>query len=167
MATDVTASPPAASEPSIRRRIAGEIDASEYKRIRKLWIDHSRAEDARDLDGLIATLSERCVYEIIPTRQRWEGHEGARGFYTAFLGAFPDVKFNVFDIVIGPQGVTEFADMTATHLGEFAGLPPLGRALDTKIIIFFPWNRAAQKFDGEKVYFDLADMMRQLAQSPQ
>jgi predicted ester cyclase len=162
MATKAIAPHAALAAPSIRRRIAGGIDAVAYKRIRKLWIDHSRAEDARDLDGLIATLSETCIYEIIPTHQRWEGHAGARAFYTTFLGAFPDVKFNVFDIVIGPQGVTEFADMTATHLGPFAGLAPLGRALDTKIIIFFPWNKVAQKFDGEKVYFDLADMMRQL-----
>ncbi|BCX03222.1 MAG: hypothetical protein KatS3mg053_1160 [Candidatus Roseilinea sp.] len=149
-------------QPSIRRRIIQDVDPQEYKRIRKLWIDHSRAEDARDIPGLIATLSESCVYELIPTGQRWEGHDGARDFYLTFLGAFPDVHFEVYDIVIGPQGVTEFAEMTGTHLGPWAGLEATGRPVSVKIIIYFPWNRAAQKFDGEKVYFDMAEMMRQL-----
>ena len=42
------------------------------------------------------------MHGIVPTGQRWEGHEGARQFYTSFLGAFPDVKFNLMEIVIGP-----------------------------------------------------------------
>jgi hypothetical protein len=53
--------------PSIRKRITQDVDLAEYKRIRKLWIDHSRAEDQRDIPGLIATLSETCVYEVVPT----------------------------------------------------------------------------------------------------
>jgi len=149
-------------QPSIRRRIIQDVNPDEYKRIRKLWIDHSRAEDARDIPGLIATLAESCVYELVPTGQRWEGHDGARDFYLTFLGAFPDVHFEVYDIVIGPQGVTEFAEMTGTHLGPWAGLEATGRSVKVKIVIYFPWNKAAQKFDGEKVYFDMAEMMRQL-----
>ncbi len=147
---------------SIRRRISQDVDPEEYKRIRKLWIDHSRAEDARDIPGLLATLTESCVYELIPTGQRWEGHAGARDFYLAFLGAFPDVHFEVYDIVIGPQGVAEFANMTGTHRGPWAGLEATGRSVNIQIVIFFPWNGDAQRFDGEKVYFDMAEMMRQL-----
>lgn len=154
-----------ADKPSIRRRITQDVDPAEYRRIRKLWIDHSRAEDARDIPGLIATLTESCVYELVPTGQRWEGHDGAREFYLTFLGAFPDVHFEVYDIVIGPQGVTEFAHMTGTHRGPWAGLEPTGRSVNIRIIIYFPWNRAAQKFDGEVVYFDMAEMMRQLGQN--
>jgi hypothetical protein len=68
--------------------------------------------------GALDTLAEDYVYEIIPTGQRFCGHDGARAFYQSFLGAFPDVKFNLTDIVIGPQGVMEVAEMTATHQGE-------------------------------------------------
>ena len=99
--------------------------------IRRLWIKHSIAEDRRDLDGLIDTLAEDCVYEVVPTGQRWEGHDGARTFYQSFLGAFPDVKFHLLDIVIGPQGVMEVADMTGTHRGPWAGLAATGRPLLT------------------------------------
>ena len=53
-----------------------------HRRIRRLWQRHSIAEDRRDIDGLIATLTPDCVYELVPTGQRWEGHVGAREFYT-------------------------------------------------------------------------------------
>src|SRR5688500_10074243 len=96
---------------TIQERLKWEITPALYRRIRRLWIRHSIAEDKRDLDGLIATLSDDCVYEIMPTGQRWEGHDGARAFYTTFLGAFPDVRFDLIDIVIGPQGVIEVAWM--------------------------------------------------------
>src|SRR6058998_789848 len=101
----------------IRERRGWTITPEAYEAIRRLWINHSKAEDARDLDGLIATLCEDCVYEIVSTGQRWTGHQGAREFYTSFLGAFPDVKFHLTDIVIGPQGVFEAAEMVGTHLG--------------------------------------------------
>jgi predicted ester cyclase len=127
-----------------------------YQKVRRLWIRHSIAEDGRDLDGLIATLTDDCVYEIVPTGQRWEGHAGARTFYQTFLGAFPDVKFRLSDIVIGPQGVMEVAEMTGTHQGAWAGAAPTGKPVRMTIIIHFPWGAAAEKFTGEKIYFDRA-----------
>lgn len=148
-------------EATIRQRLAWEITPERYATIRRLWIKHSLAEDQRDLDGLIATLAPDCVYEIVPTGQRWVGHEGARDFYRTFLGAFPDVKFDLTDIVIGPQGVIEVADMTGTHQGVWAGLVPTGRPVRLQIIIHFPWNPAAERFAGEKVYFDRAALWEQ------
>jgi steroid delta-isomerase-like uncharacterized protein len=140
----------------IRERLNWEVDPQTYQTIRRLWIDHSKAEDARDLQGLIATLAEDCVYEIAPTGQRWEGHAGARAFYTSFLGAFPDVRFDLQDIVIGPQGVIEVTRMTGTHRGLWAGQPGTGRRIDTLIVIHFPWQPEAGKFAGERIYYDSA-----------
>jgi predicted ester cyclase len=137
-----------------REQLGREITPELYKKIRRLWIEHSMAEDRRDLPGLLATLAEDCVYEVIPTGQRWEGHAGASAFYQSFLGAFPDVKFNLIDIVIGPQGVMEVAEMTGTQQGPWADLTPTGRPVRLVVIIHFPWNPVAEKFAGEKVYFD-------------
>ena len=141
-------------EPSIRERLTWKFDAESYDKIRRLWMAHSKAEDARDLQGLIDTLTEDCVYEVIPTGQRWEGHEGARQFYTTFLGAFPDVHFDLTDIVIGPQGVIEVATATGTHQGVWAGMEPTGDRVEFQVIIHFPWNPKVGKFAGENVYFD-------------
>jgi predicted ester cyclase len=148
---------------TIRERLAMEITPELYREIRRLWIDHSKAEDRRDLQGLIDTLSENCVYEIVPTGQRWEGHTGAREFYTTFLGAFPDVEFKLTDIVIGPQGVIEVADMHGTHRGPWNGIAATGKTIQCKIIIHFPWDTGARKFAGEKIYLDQSALMSQIA----
>ena len=139
---------------AIRERLRWSITPELYDTIRRLWINHSKAEDARDLDGLIATLTEDCVYEIVSTGQRWVGHAGAREFYTSFLGAFPDVHFDLTDIVIGPQGVFEVADMTGTQLGPWAGVAATGKPVRYPVLIYFPWDPVAKKFAGEKVYYD-------------
>ena len=81
--------PRMADGPSIRSRLARRFDPAELRAIKKLWVRHSIAEDARDIDGLIATLAPDCVYEIVPTGQRWEGHAGARAFYTELFGGVP------------------------------------------------------------------------------
>ena len=52
------------------------VDVEEYAEIRELWKTHSIAEDNRDLPGLISTLTDDCVYEVMGTGARWEGHEG-------------------------------------------------------------------------------------------
>ena len=139
---------------SIRRRLARPFDTAELRRVKKLWVRHSIAEDARDIDRLIATLSEDCVYEIVPTGQRWEGHAGARAFYTELFGAFPDNAFALSEIVIGPQGAFEVATLTGTNLGPWAGVAPSGLAVSLEVLILFPWDPATQRFTGERIWFD-------------
>jgi predicted ester cyclase len=143
---------------TIKERLALTITPELYETIRRLWIEHSLAEDRRDVAGLLRTLSADCVYEVVPTGQRWEGHAGAADFYQSFLAAFPDVKFNLQDIVIGPQGVIEVAEMTGTHQGSWAAMEPTGRAERLVVIIHFPWDPASGKFAGEKIYFDRASL---------
>jgi predicted ester cyclase len=125
----------------------------EYDEIRELWKRHSIAEDSRDLPGLISTLTEDCVYELVGMDgARWEGHDGATRFYTALLTAFPDIHFDLTDIVIGPQGVCEEARVTGTHRAEWLGQPPSGERLEWNVAIFFPWDAEKRRFKGEKVY---------------
>lgn len=138
----------------VREKLRREFGRGEYEAVRELWKAHSKAEDARDLEGLIATLAADCVYEVVPTGHRWEGHEGARGFYRALLGAFPDVDFDLRDIVIGPQGVCEEARLTATHANGWLEYPATGRRLDFPVVIFFPWDPETRLFRGERVHFD-------------
>jgi len=136
----------------IRDLIRRETSTTEHEAIRELWKRHSIAEDDRDLPGLLSTLTGDCVYELVQTGHRWEGHEGATRFYGQLLSAFPDIHFDLTDIVIGPQGVCEEADVTGTHEAEWLGFPPLGERLSWKVVIFFPWDPQARLFRGEKVY---------------
>ena len=141
-----------------KRRIQGLLarpyQPDELRRIKRLWVRHSIAEDRRDIDGLIATLAEECVYEIVPTAQRWEGHDGARAFYGELFVAFPDNAFALTEIVIGPQGVFEVATLTGTNAGPWAGVQPSGLPVELEVLILFRWEPSAERFGGERIWFD-------------
>ncbi|HEU5064854.1 MAG TPA: nuclear transport factor 2 family protein [Gaiellaceae bacterium] len=135
----------------VRELLSRPVDPEEYEAIRELWKQHSKAEDKRDIAGLLATLTDDCVYEIVGTEHRWEGHEGATRFYTGLLSAFPDIDFQLTDIVIGPQGVCEEAHVTGTHEQDWIGYEATGERVEFGVVIFFPWDPERRLFTGEKV----------------
>ena len=139
----------------VRELLRRPVDLDEYDAIRELWKSHSKAEDQRDLPGLLSTLTEDCVYEIVGTEHVWNGHEGAARFYAGLLGAFPDIDFELTEIVIGPQGVCEEADVTGTHEQDWLDYPATGERVQFRVVIFFPWNPSAKLFTGEKIHVDL------------
>jgi ketosteroid isomerase-like protein len=128
---------------------------TDYDAVRELWKQHSQAEERRDLPGLLATLTEDCVYEIVGTEHVWHGHEGASRFYAGLLGAFPDIDFQLTDIVIGPQGVCEAADVTGTHEQDWLDYEASGESVEFRVVIFFPWDPEQRLFGGERVHVSL------------
>jgi predicted ester cyclase len=140
--------------PTPRSLLARRFDPEELRAIKRLWVRHSIAEDSRDIDGLLATLAPSSVYELVPTGQRWEGHAGARAFYTELFAAFPDNRFELTDIVVGPQGVFESARLTGANLGPWAGVPASGLPVALEVLILFPWDPVTRLFLGEKIWFD-------------
>jgi hypothetical protein len=130
------------ADPTVLEVYRREFTPDLYREVRELYKKHSVAEDARDLAGLISTLTPDCVYELVQTGHRWEGHEGARRFYTELLTAFPEIHFDLTDIVVGPQGVSEAARVTGVPNEPW------------RVIIFFPWDRERQLFAGERIYTD-------------
>ena len=137
---------------SIRRR----VDPEEYRAIRRLWIAHSLAEDAHDIPGLMATLTEDCIYTVVNSGAQWHGKEGATRFYQQLLTAFPDIHFDLQNIVIGPQGVFEEAFVTGTYQSQWLDMPkPNGQRVEFAVTILFPWDPGQRLFNGERVYFFL------------
>jgi predicted ester cyclase len=133
------------------RRIA---DPEEHRAIRQLWIDHSIAEDSHDIPGLMATLTEDCVYTIANHNVSWHGQDGATRFYQQLLTAFPDIHFDLQQIVIGPQGVFEEAHVTGTYQSQWLDMPPpAGESIEFDVIILFPWDPERKLFTGERIYF--------------
>lgn len=146
------------TEPRVAELHTRKVTPEQYHEIRRLWQIHSIAEDKRDIPGLISTLTEDCVYELVQTGNRWTGHDGARQFYTEMLAAFPDIHFELQNIVIGPQGVFEEAHVTGTHLGAWLHFPPpSGKKIEFDVLILFPWDLEQRKFKGERVWFLLPD----------
>ena len=131
-----------------------ELDVEEYKEIKALWKAHSIAEDNRDIDGLMATLTEDCRYEIPQIGKIYENKTGAAQFYNDLLGAFPDIDFRLIQIYIGPQGVVEEAVVKATHEKDWLVIPASGQEIEFETAIFFPWDSKVKRFKGERIYFN-------------
>jgi SnoaL-like polyketide cyclase len=144
--------PPAAAGERAREQLRRRVDPQRYDEIRELWKRHSIAEENRDLPGLIATLTDDCLYEIPAWRRRWQGHAGATRFYNELLTAFPDIRFALTEIVIGPQGVCEEALVTATHERDWLDVRASGRQLEFHVVIFFPWDEERRLFAGERIH---------------
>ncbi|HYI21610.1 MAG TPA: ester cyclase [Candidatus Limnocylindrales bacterium] len=139
---------------TVRQRLARRFDTQELRAIKRLWVRHSMAEDRRDIAGLLATLAEDCEYEIVPTGQHWRGLDGVRAFYSELFAAFPDNRFALTEIVVGPQGVFEVARLTGTNLGPWAGIAASGLPVDLEVLIYFPWDPTSRRFLGERIWFD-------------
>jgi hypothetical protein len=139
---------------TVNARLARRFDAAELRAIKRLWVRHSIAEERHDIDGLVATIAPHGEYEMVPTGQHWYGHAGVRAFYTELFAAFPDNRFELTEIVVGPQGVFEAARLTATNVGPWAGIPASGLPVDLEVLILFPWDPRTRLFLGEKIWFD-------------
>jgi predicted ester cyclase len=153
------------AEGTVRQRLARRFVDTELRAIKRLWIEHSIAEDRRNIPGLLATLADDCVYEMVPTGQAWRGLDGARAFYTELFEAFPDNRFALSDIVIGPQGVFEATRLTGTNLGPWAGVAPSGMPVDLQVLILFPWEPVAGRFLGERIWFDRGQLRAESAET--
>ena len=131
-----------------------ECSPEEYQEIRQLYKDHSIAEEQRNILGLLSTLTEDCIYTLPQAGHSWKGQEGAAQFYNELLTAFPDIDFQLENIVIGPQGVCELARVTGTHRESWLGRKADGQTVDFKVVIFFPWDPEHKLFKGEIMYID-------------
>ena len=60
------------------------------------------ALNGRDIDAVMALMSEDCVFENtspIPDGERYAGQEDVRGFWTRFLAGSPNARFETEEIV--------------------------------------------------------------------
>ncbi|MGQ0569574.1 MAG: ester cyclase [Armatimonadota bacterium] len=128
--------------------------------VKSLWYRHAVAENARKLEELVATLSEDCVYDVIPWGLSYAGKDEARRFYRELWSALPDVKLTLLRHVIDEHCLVEESIVYGTHQGAWHGLPPSGNVVEFPLVIFFPVRDGL--FTGERLYFDGASLLRQL-----
>ena len=108
---------------SIRRRLARPFDPAELRRIKRLWVRHSIAEDARDIDGLIATLSPTTA----STRSSRPASAGratpARGPSTPSCSRRSrTTRSRCPRSSSGRRACSRSATLTGTNLGPWAGV---------------------------------------------
>ena len=126
----------------------------------KLWIEHARAENRRELERLIATLHDDCEYEVVPLGQRWRGKDEVREFYRGLWRGIPDVKLTLLNRIDAEDCIVEESEVYGRMDGPLFGVDPSGNELRYRVVIFFPVRGGL--FTGERVYFDVAEFVRQV-----
>lgn len=128
--------------------------------IRQVIDNHLAAENQGDLAATITNLSEDCVFESVPRGARFEGHAGARRLYEGIFRAFPDWHVELTSFTAGPDHAWSDATVTATHRGDFDGVPATGRPVRFRLAVKFLIRDG--KLGGEVLYFDRLTILEQI-----
>ena len=86
--------------------------------------------------------------------------EGTLEFFHVLLTAFPDMRMDVEDLVAGDDKTVARVRITATHQGEFMGVPATGQRVDMELIDIM-------RFDDDGLvceHWGVADMLSLLQQ---
>src|SRR3954463_9300136 len=138
-----------ALDPRFTQILERSISPEEYAEIRDLWlkhvtaeeklfVPHSDAEGKEALETALSTFIDDCQMELAFVSERWTGKDGARKFYATFLAAFEGMEWVPQALVVGPQGVLDVVNMTATLQQPFAGFTEVGQPVRQEWVIFFP-----------------------------
>ena len=127
---------------------------------RRLWQRHVLAENRRSIEGLLETLYSEPIYKIMATNATFKGRDQVAQFYTGLFDGVPDATFELINAFVGEEGVVEESILRGTHRGLLFGMPATGREIALPLTIVFPILNG--EIMGERLYFDLATLARQL-----
>ena len=121
---------------------------------------HVKAETAFDMEGTLATLTDDCVFEDVPTGTRYTGKADVRRYYSAWWSAFGNVPSGSRRHVPAHDALIVETRFVGTDLGTFEGVAPTGRAIDLPVAIFISFRDGLMS--GERFYYDRATLLSQI-----
>jgi len=120
---------------------------------------HMDAEHRGDWNAALETF-HAPRYEIVCTGETHEGPAAVEAFYDETAVAFPDLKLELVALHHAEDTVVVEADLIATHLGPWRGLPPTGRPVRYRMCNLFVFEE--DKLICERMYFDLLTVLKQI-----
>jgi steroid delta-isomerase-like uncharacterized protein len=118
---------------------------------------HANAENRHDVEGTIATF-HRPRYEVNGVSS--DGEHAVRELLQGLMGGFPDLHAEIISMRHADDAVVVEGRFTATHDGEWAGIPPTGRAIDLSGAAIFEFDE--DRLLCEKVYMDMGTLLTQI-----
>jgi steroid delta-isomerase-like uncharacterized protein len=87
------------------------------------------------------------------------GREGVKQFFRMMVEAFPDLRFDVQDVIAEGDRVAARCVMTGTHQGQFMDIPATGKKVTVHLIDIF-------RFEGGKLaeHWGVTDQVSMLQQ---
>ena len=121
--------------------------------------EHMESENRHEFDVTMSTF-DHPRYELIGTGDVYDGESEVWGYFEETRAAFPDqtnepIAFHHADDAV----IVEFW-LRGTHRGSLRGLPATGRSFECRMTAFFLFEE--DRLIGERVYFDMATILRQL-----
>lgn len=120
--------------------------------------------NAGNLDGFGDLLADDFVEHeelsgFAPTKQ------GTLEWFQALLTAFPDMRMDVEDLVASGDKAVARVTATATHRGDFMGVPATGKSMTMQLIDIMKFDDAGRLSEHWGVA-DMLTLMQQLGVVP-
>jgi len=122
--------------------------------------EHMESENRHEFDATIGTF-EHPRYEIVPTGDVYDGEEAVRAYFAESRAGFPDQRNELLALHHADDAVIAEFILRGTHEGELRGFEPTGRSFECRMAAFFLFEE--DRLVCERVYFDYATILRQLA----
>jgi len=134
-------------------------------------VDHSKTMrtayeriNAGDIGGFGELVADDFVeHEATPGSPPTKA--GTLEFFRALLTAFPDMHMDVEDLLASGDKAVARVKATATHRGEFMGVPPTGKRVELQLIDIMRFDNAGLVCEHWGVT-DMLSLMQQLGVAP-
>lgn len=134
--------------------------------VRDIIVEHVDAENARDMDRTLATYSDNCVFDDIPTATLFQGKQAIGTSYQERFDAYPTLQRIITRMTVDDDsGVVEIT-MKGPQEKPYRGFPPRSNACsELKIVGHFDVNEAGL-ISRETAYYDQLAAAIQLGALP-
>ncbi len=123
--------------------------------------EHMEAENHHDYDRVLATFAHPR-YELMATGQVFDGEQEVRRYFEVSRTPFPDQRNELVSLRHADDAVVVELDLLGTHEGPLRGVAPTGRRFRSRMAALFIFEGGSDRIVCERVYFDSADILRQL-----
>jgi steroid delta-isomerase-like uncharacterized protein len=131
--------------------------SEENKTLIRRWVEE--VVNSRNLAVMDEIVAPHYAF-YVASRATPADREGHKQLLTAFLGAFPDLRRNIEEMVGEGNKVVERWTDTGTHQGEFEGLAPTGKPISYAGITV--WRIDDGKIVENRTVQDFMGLMQQL-----
>jgi steroid delta-isomerase-like uncharacterized protein len=130
------------------------------KQVVRQYFEASERQGIEGMEQFVSSANYTLHFPGMPSpTMDWNGH---KQLFNVLASAFPDFRHNIEDMVAeeGEDKVTVRFNITATHKGEFQGIPPTGKKVSMSAMEFM--TIIDGKITEEWVSLDMMGLMQQI-----
>jgi hypothetical protein len=133
------------------------------QRQRAAVAEHIQLENEQKWAEVPRTLVQdsRAFYDFVPVGQ-FKGTEGVTQLYQIIGSAFSNLHLDITAEYDMPGCSIREGVITATHTGDYMGVPASGNSVRGAFAAFFIFDAATGEMLGERLYLDHGAMLQQL-----